>query len=309
MTETVEQNEILSTESIQPAVQQQVRDFYDRVGWKMVGENVYQNARYEDLRPVSQEYIHRCHLRVCKYLPEKGKLLLDAGSGPIQYPEYLEYSRNHQFRVCADISLTALKEARKRIGDHGLFVVCDVTHLPFKQDVFDGVVSLHTIHHVPETEQDKAYFELFRVLSPNNTAVVVNGWARSPFMDFFNPLVHLSDRLRNIGKRIQRKQPHREKQVRTNPNSQAGKQEKRKKDTEKSTFTRHITVEWLKTEVARYMTLEIRVWRSVNVRFLRALIHPWLGGKYWLRLLFWWEERRPEYFGEKGQYPLIVIRK
>jgi hypothetical protein len=41
-------------------VKQQVRQFYDQIGWKTVGEGVYQNAQYEDLRPVSREYIHPC---------------------------------------------------------------------------------------------------------------------------------------------------------------------------------------------------------------------------------------------------------
>ena len=48
---------------------------------------------------------------------------------------------------------------------------------------------------------------------------------------------------------------------------------------------------------------------SVNVRFLRAVIHQSLGGRWWLRLLFWLEERFPHYFGEKGQYPLVIVRK
>jgi hypothetical protein len=63
----------------------------------------------------------------------------------------------------------------------------------------------------------------------------------------------------------------------------------------------------VKNDVGRLMPVEILVWRSVNVRFLRSLVHSWLGGHYWLRLLYWLEERYPEYFGEKGQYPLIVI--
>ena len=51
---------------------QQVREFYDQIGWSQAGEGLYQNARYEDLRPVVQEYIHKCHLRVNRYLdPEK----------------------------------------------------------------------------------------------------------------------------------------------------------------------------------------------------------------------------------------------
>ncbi|MEI8132534.1 MAG: hypothetical protein WCG34_08875, partial [Leptolinea sp.] len=89
-------------------VKQQVRAFYDQVGWKTVGEGVYQNARYEDLRPVSREYIHRCHMRVKRYLQPSGDLLLDAGSGPVQYPEYLIYSEKYNHRVCLDISILAL---------------------------------------------------------------------------------------------------------------------------------------------------------------------------------------------------------
>jgi hypothetical protein len=44
-------------------VKQDVKQFYDQVGWKLVGQDVYQNARYEDLRPVARDYIHACHLR------------------------------------------------------------------------------------------------------------------------------------------------------------------------------------------------------------------------------------------------------
>lgn len=280
-----------------PDVQQQVREFYDQVGWKMVGDNVYQNAHYEDLRPVSREYIHRCHLRVCQHLPGSGRFLLDAGSGPIQYPEYLEYSKGHQFRVCADISLTALQEAQRRIGDHGLFVVCDISQLPFKAGVFDGVVSLHTIHHLPEVTQPQAYDELYRVLSAKSSAVVVNGWSQSDLVDFFTPLVRLSDRLRSLSNRLSGKKPARRAAARQSA------------ETPKGTFTRHITAQTLKTTVGARMPLEIRVWRSVSVRLLRALIHPWLAGRCWLRLLFWLENRCPHYFGEKGKYPLIVIRK
>ena len=95
--------------SSEPQIKQQVREFYDQVGWQLVGEDVYQNARYEDLRPVAHDYIHRCHLRVARHLKPQGTYLLDAGSGPIQYPEYLEYSRSYQYRVCVDLSQTAIK--------------------------------------------------------------------------------------------------------------------------------------------------------------------------------------------------------
>ena len=77
-------------------VKQQVRQFYDQVGWQKVAGDQYQNARYEDLRPVSAEYIHRCHLRVGRHLAPAGRFLLDAGSGPVQYPEYLTYSQGYR---------------------------------------------------------------------------------------------------------------------------------------------------------------------------------------------------------------------
>ena len=35
----------------------------------------------------------------------------------------------------------------------------------------DGVVSLHTLHHLPLAEQKKAYQEFRRVLEPGKTAV------------------------------------------------------------------------------------------------------------------------------------------
>jgi len=281
-------------------VKQQVREFYDQVGWQEIGDGLYQNTHYEDLRPVSAEYIHRCHLRVSRHLLPAGRFFLDAGSGPIQYPEYLEYSRGYKYRVCADISTTALQEARKRIGSHGLFVVADVAFLPFKQEVFDGVVSLHTIHHLPEEQHLQAYTELYRVLAPERTAAVVNGWPSSRLMSAFEPLMRLSRRVRSFAARL-RGEPRAPRTPK--------KQKVDSDGIQKGTFTNRHDYRWVQSVVGAEMPLEILVWRSVSVRFLRTLIHPWLGGRLWLRLLYRLEELNPHYYGEVGQYPLIVIRK
>jgi hypothetical protein len=72
---------------------QKVRNFYDEIGWHQEADGNYQNARYEDLRPVSAEYIHKTRMRVNDGLIPTGKFLLDAGSGPVQYADYLTYSR------------------------------------------------------------------------------------------------------------------------------------------------------------------------------------------------------------------------
>ena len=288
---------------IETDIKQQVKAFYDQVGWQEVGEGVYQNARYEDLRPVARAYVHRCHLRLMRQLKPSGRFLLDAGSGPIQYPEYLEYSRGYQRRVCADISITALKEARRRIGEHGLYVVCDIANLPFAAEVFDGAVSLHTIHHLPEGEHLRAYGELYRTLVPGEAAVVVNGWPGSRLMRWAEPFIRLSRRMRGAGRRLSGQTKtllEREAEADSSPVAPC---------TPKGTFTSRHDAAWVKGEVGRRMKVEIWVWRSVSVRFLRALVHPWLGGRLWLRLLFGLEERYPHWFGENGQYPLIVIKK
>lgn len=290
-------------------IKQEVQEFYDQVGWQLVSEDVYQNARYEDLRPVSREYIHRCHMRVAQQLKPQGDYILDAGSGPVQYPEYLEYSNGYRYRLCADISITALKEARKRVGDSGLYVVADIATLPFKSEAFDGVICLHTIHHLPEEEHLQAYRELFRVLISNRTAVVVNSWPESKLLEFFDPIVRVSQRIRYLYYRMVIK-----RSFHTNGNSTPndGLQENNSSDHEdspKGTHTSRHDVNWINNEVGSFMPVEILVWRSVSVRFLRALIHPWLGGRTWLRLLFWLEERIPHYFGKNGKYPLIVMRK
>jgi SAM-dependent methyltransferase len=281
-------------------IKQQVRQFYDQVGWQEVSEGVYQNAHYEDLRPVAREYIHRCHLRVLRHLQPRGRVLLDAGSGPIQYPVYLEYSRGYDYRLCADISITALREARKRIGAHGLYVVADVARLPFKDEAFDGVVSLHTIHHLPEQEHVQAYRELQRTLVTGGAAAVVNGWPGSRLMRWFNPLIRLSNRLRGLSRRITG-----QKGVEAEAEAPA----KAGKGRSKGTFTSRHDAAWVRKEIGGWTQVEIYPWRSASVRFLRALIHPWLGGRLWLRLLFWLEERFPGWFGENGQYPLIVVHK
>lgn len=285
---------------------QRVRQFYDQIGWQTVADGTYQNARYEDLRPVSQEYIHRCHLRVKRFLKPSGRYLLDAGSGPVQYADYLTYSQGYRYRVCVDISIIALQEARHRIGDHGLFVVADVANLPFKPEPFEGVVSLHTLHHLPLEEQAKAYRELYRVLQPGCTAAVVNGWTDSPLMRRANWLIR---GMEWVGALVYRLRKNGQADIPARPNAAAANGLPAVSRQPTGTFINKLDAAWLQKNIGGEMNYQIYPWRSVSVRFLRAVIHRITGGRLWLRLLFWLEERFPRFFGEKGQYPLIVIRK
>jgi hypothetical protein len=197
-----------------------------------------------------------------------------------------------------------LQEARKKIGDvktggHGLFVVADVAQLPFASGVFDGFVSLHTIHHLPEEEHQQAYFELHRVLGTGKSGVVVNGW-ESSFLSrlFVTPL----KTIRRFWKRVRRRLMGKPSLDMQSPGAQT-------QLTLKSTYVNKNNPEKLRTEVGKYLPLEVFVWRTVNVRFMKAYIHNILGGKYLLRFLFWLEEMYPKFLGQHGQYPLIVLKK
>ncbi|MFN8427762.1 MAG: class I SAM-dependent methyltransferase [Anaerolineales bacterium] len=183
-----------------------------------------------------------------------GKLLLDAGSGPVQYEEYKVYSQGYEKRVCLDISIQALREARTRIGDHGLFVVGDLANLPFKADAFDGAVSMHAIHHLALTEHPRAYAEIHRVLASGRRAAIVNGW-HDPFLSrMAEPLIALMRKL-------------------------SGRSEKKKKEwlseeAPAGTFVQKMTPAWLKREIGSKMTIEIKPWRSISTRILRWFVRP-----------------------------------
>lgn len=268
---------------------QNVRDFYDSIGWKQEGDGNFQNARYEDLRQVSAEYIQKTRLRINKHLKQSGKFLLDAGSGPVQYDDYITYSDTYQKRVCLDISILALKEARIRLGEKGMYVVGDLANLPFATESFDGAVSMHAIHHLALDEHPRAYDEIYRVLKRNSSAVIVNGWSDPLLSRIGEPLIGL---LRRI----------------------SGRSAKKKKDwqTEEApegTFVRKMTPKWLKETIGNHIPLTIKPWRSMSTRYLRWFIHPKLGGKFFLKFIFWLETALPGFFGKHGQYPMIILKK
>ena len=267
-------------------VKREVREFYNQVGWQEISEGLYQNAHYEDLRPVVREYIQRCHARVGRHLASTGRFLLDAGSGPIQYPDYLAYSQGYAKRVCADISHTALLAARERIGEHGLFVVSDVSRLPFASESFDGVVSLHTIHHLPEGEHVPAYLEIHRMLKPGKRAAVVNGWDNSPLM---NVMDWLKARMK----------------------SRKGLSTQKKDAVSKESGTHVVKhdARWLHRALKGRINYKVLVWRTPSTNVLRFFVREEWRGQSVLRVLFWLEERFPRFFGEKGLYPLVVIQK
>jgi SAM-dependent methyltransferase len=162
------------------------------------------------------------------------------------------------------------------------------------------VVSLHTIHHLPDDEHIQAYREIYRMLAPGSSAVIVDGWRNPPLMRMLTPFIRFRFWLARL-------------LVATNHNKleveRTGKSDLKKNAKPRGTFVRKYDAAWLKLEVGQWMPLRIYCWRSVSVQFMRAMVHPRFGGRQFLRLLYGLEERFPRFFGELGQYPLVVVNK
>ncbi len=124
--------------------------------------------------------------------------------------------------------------------------MADVARLPFKGDVFGGVVSLHTLHHLPLDEQRKAYNEIYRVLEPKKSAVLVNGWTESALMKRWHWLERLMERAGNLILKI--KNPKKEAVVPVKKNKTEAGSTKGKKPT--GTYVEKLTADWLRKELA-----------------------------------------------------------
>ncbi len=282
-------------------IKQEVGRFYDQVGWQQESNGLYQNAQYEDLRAVSAEYIARAHARVGAHLAPTGEYLLDAGSGPVQYEAYLAYSAGYHKRVCMDLSHVALVEARKRLGEHGFYVVGDIAQLPFKHEAFDGIVALHTIHHLPVAEKPDCYQGLFECLRPGRSMVTVDGWNGHGLNGLSDLIIRVADRLKR-GKT--KSVPTVQSAVNSTSSSSSTKTEG-----PAGTFVIKNNARWFKQALTGKLPFKIYPWRSVSVHWLRSVIPDNAKGKRWLNRLYRLENRFPRFFGENGQYPLIVISK
>jgi SAM-dependent methyltransferase len=264
--------------------------FYDDIGWNS-GEDVFEDAEiFEDLRPVSAEYIHRCHLRVGDHLPASGDLLLDAGSGPVQFSEYLAYHAGFRKRLCIDTSLNALRQARARLGDRGIYVQADLTRLPIADQSVDAAVSLHAIYHVPAELQEKAFLELHRVLKPGGRAAIVYSWAQPP-------LWRLVDAPNAVKLRLQRLRDR----LRGGPGADE------ETDREDAGFYFHpFSADWFASRPWPFPP-RFAVWRLISIPALKFYVHPWLGGRWLLRMLFRAENRWSTQLGLHAAYPIILI--
>ena len=270
-----------------------VQAFYDELGWTMTEDDVFEDTvRFVDRRPEIEAYNRRSMIRVNQYLPPGGKYFLDVASGPVQFPEYIAYSEAFDRRICVDFSSRALIGAREQVGDRGIYILGDITNLPFKDDSLDGVISLHTIYHVPRDQQPTAFRELHRVLKPGGTAVVAYTWGRTPWEELSLPrrlLLFPSRVVQRLARSLKRGDDGREHR-------------------EDGLYFHAFDHRWFVGQDWQFR-YEIYVGHLLTAEFMKRFIHPRLLGRRILACVARLEDRWPRFTGRFGRYPLIVITK
>ena len=279
-----------------------VKDWYDQFGWQTGEGGLCLDAiSFGDLRPVSQEYGHKTQLRPLKYLQTGGKYVLDVASGAIPQPEYLQYSEPFEKRICIDLSFVALQQCKKKLGNKGIYILGDITNLPLQNDVCDAVISLHTIYHVPGDEQLKALTELYRVLKPGGTELMIYNWGTHSLIVRLAE-IPLSPVVLNTLHAIQRAFGRKRE---THPASQASSAPR----PARGLYFHAHTYKWFKAELSKFCRFDLVCWRAVDQRFLDYYVRERFFGRTLLKLIYWWEEKFPRLAARLGKFPMFIIRK
>jgi ubiquinone/menaquinone biosynthesis C-methylase UbiE len=268
--------------------EESVSKFYNTMGWETEGEITEDARRWEDLRECANEYVSKCRLRVLRHIPDSGLNLLDMASGPIQYKEYLEYSKNFKKRYCVDLSSGALEKAKMKIGDHGVFLHGSFFNISLEENFFDCAVSLHTIYHIDKDKQEEAVRKLIYVTKPGNPVIIVysNPNTLVPLLMSSLPF-RLLLKLKNIFKK-------------------ADNNSKQKEDL--SIYFHPHPIEWW-NRFSDSSSVTILPWRSFSADIQKKLIPNNKIGKKIFDLLFNLEDRFPDFFVKHFQYPMIILIK
>jgi SAM-dependent methyltransferase len=258
--------------------EENVSRFYNSIGWQ-TRDGVTEDAdRFEDLRKAAEWYVGMCRLRLMAHIPKQGHAILDMASGPIQYPEYLEYSRGYEKRYCVDLSAQALAAAKEKIGEHGIYFNDSFLNLEFADDFFDCVISLHTIYHMDKAVQEDVVRKLIRVVKVGHPVIVVYSNPNALIQRFMRGVRYLFRRETAISS-----------------------------DQDELYFYRYPLSWWMR--FADTANVEIYPWRSFAANAQRAVFPNNVIGKLMFRGLFAMENAFPKLFSLNFTYPMIVLTK
>ena len=258
------------------AAEDRVLKFYSEGGWEEEG-GITEDARlFEDLRECARDYVSKCRLRVLHHIPKAGENILDMASGPIQFPEYLEFSRGFAKRYCVDLSSQALESAERKLGTHGVYLCGCFFDVDLAPETFDCAISLHTIYHMDRDLQEQAVRKLLAVCKPGAPVVIV----------YSNPDALVS----RLGRTLRKLKGS--EHVSTDDGLY---------------FSPHPLAWWKR--FGDQADVQIYPWRSFINQHQKRLIPDNRFGRLLFSLLFSAENSFPRFFVKYFQYPMIVLTK
>lgn len=274
-----------------------VQAFYNEFGWVKSDAGLFNDTTaFTETRHCARRYQVRCNDRILAHLG-RGTYLLDVASGAIPHAEYREHSRQYRTRICVDFSIRALREARAQIGDHGLFILGDITRLPLATDAIDAVMSLHTIYHLPPEEQVKACDELMRVARPGAPVLVVYVWRYSPFM-------RLADGLRRFPRFVRRVL----RSLRGDPAATPAAPSDAAAPPP-ALFFHPCDHDWFAAHIAARHPVSLWVWSAVTSEFQSRFFTDDRRGRLLSAFVGKLEDAFPHWCGRMGQYPIWKFSK
>ena len=245
--------------------------FYNEVGWTERKKDTNDAILFEDLRLSAKKYVSHSRNKINNHIADRGIHILDFASGPIQYKEYLKYSKNFKFRHCVDFSKKAISEAKKKIGKKGKFYNQDFLKIKFKKNYFDTIISLHTIYHINKTKQASVVKKLIQI-SKKNTPIIIVYSNPNTFINYIKKKIFL-----------------------------------RKIKKQKIYFFCH-KLDWWK-QFNKLAKVEMYPWRSFASQHQKKIFPNNLFGEIMFKILIILENKFPNFFVKYFQYPIIILKK
>lgn len=132
-------------------------------------------AKFYDLATVNFKGLKTVHKKALSLIkPKKGEFLLDigCGTGIILNELWKKLGENVAF-FGIDPSLDMLEIAKKKTANSKINLKQTYAdELPFIDNNFDWVISVLTMHHIPNEQKEKVISEIKRVLKPNGIVLI-----------------------------------------------------------------------------------------------------------------------------------------
>ena len=282
---------------------QTVRKFYDQLGWQKNVNGIFKNsAIFEDRRQILTDYYRKVQLRVGRLILPRGENFLDAGAGAVPSP----YATGYKQHICVDFSITALQEARTNLKQNGLYVLADITKLPFKDGTFDAIMCSHTLYLVPGDEQEITIKELYRTLKKNGRCVIIYLWPTSLLTKIAKHFKFITEKLRHMTLNV------------FTARHLGGTKEHADKPKPIEDIFKYIGIllgmyshdyHWFKKTLPAEWKIEIRCWSSVDRFFTETFVPDNILGRMVINFIYLLETTFPYFMARIGKCPMFIIDK